>query len=89
MMPFTKQHRRRMALARLARCSWRCRRRNFNPEDIDYINAHGTATENNDLSEGLGMKRLFGDRYPVFQLDQTLYRSYAGCGGQLSRLFTV
>lgn len=36
------------------------------PEDIDYINAHGTATENNDLSEGLGMKRLFGDKLPYF-----------------------
>ncbi len=36
------------------------------PEDIDYVNAHGTATENNDLSEGLGMKRLFGTDIPYF-----------------------
>lgn len=36
------------------------------PSDIDYINAHGTATENNDLSEGLGMKRLFSDSIPYF-----------------------
>ena len=36
------------------------------PEDVDYINAHGTATENNDLSEGLGMKRLFGENIPDF-----------------------
>ena len=36
------------------------------PEDVDYVNAHGTATENNDLSEGLGMKRLFGTDIPYF-----------------------
>ena len=36
------------------------------PADIDYVNAHGTATENNDLSEGLGMKRIFGTHIPHF-----------------------
>jgi 3-oxoacyl-[acyl-carrier-protein] synthase-1 len=36
------------------------------PEDLDYINAHGTATENNDLSEGLGIKRLFDKSIPYF-----------------------
>ncbi|HZB13152.1 MAG TPA: beta-ketoacyl-[acyl-carrier-protein] synthase family protein [Chryseolinea sp.] len=36
------------------------------PGDVDYINAHGTATENNDLSEGLGLKRLFKDSIPFF-----------------------
>jgi 3-oxoacyl-(acyl-carrier-protein) synthase len=38
----------------------------INPSDVDYINAHGTATENNDLSEGLGIKRLFGTDLPYF-----------------------
>jgi 3-oxoacyl-(acyl-carrier-protein) synthase len=36
------------------------------PGNVDYVNAHGTATENNDLSEGLGMKRLFGNEIPYF-----------------------
>jgi 3-oxoacyl-[acyl-carrier-protein] synthase-1 len=34
--------------------------------DIDYINAHGTATENNDLSEGTGIQKLFGENVPPF-----------------------
>jgi len=36
----------------------------LNPQDIDYINAHGTGTPNNDLTEGLAAMRLFGDNVP-------------------------
>jgi len=32
------------------------------PEDIDYINAHGTSTPENDKMEHLGVSAVFGDR---------------------------
>ncbi|MEO0564707.1 MAG: beta-ketoacyl-ACP synthase II, partial [Chloroflexota bacterium] len=34
----------------------------LNPEDIDYINAHGTSTPLNDKSETLAIKNAFGEQ---------------------------
>lgn len=31
------------------------------PEEIDYINAHGTSTHRNDLNETIAAKKIFGD----------------------------
>ncbi|MFO0321018.1 MAG: beta-ketoacyl-[acyl-carrier-protein] synthase family protein [Bacteroidota bacterium] len=36
------------------------------PQDIDYINMHGTGTPNNDLSESIATKKVFGNQVPKF-----------------------
>ncbi|MGV0924918.1 beta-ketoacyl-[acyl-carrier-protein] synthase family protein [Empedobacter tilapiae] len=36
------------------------------PTEIDYINVHGTATNNNDITEGRALKRIFTENVPNF-----------------------
>jgi 3-oxoacyl-[acyl-carrier-protein] synthase II len=40
----------------------------INPDEVDHVNAHGTATPQNDVAESQGFRRIFGDglrRIPV------------------------
>jgi len=36
----------------------------LNPGTVDYINAHGTGTDINDIAEGLAIEKLFGENIP-------------------------
>ncbi len=38
---------------------------NVAPEDIQYVNAHGTGTPNNDECETIALQRIFGESMPL------------------------
>jgi len=43
----------------------------LSPEDVDYLNLHGTGTLNNDSAEGLAVAAVFGERRPVVAASST------------------
>ncbi len=57
--------------------------------DIDYVNAHGTATPNNDLSEGRALIRLFGDKVPEFSSTKALTGHTLGAAGGVEAVYSL
>lgn len=50
------------------------------PEDIDYVNGHGTATEQGDIAETLAAHALFGERMPISSQKSYLGHTLGACG---------
>ncbi|HSI69686.1 MAG TPA: beta-ketoacyl-[acyl-carrier-protein] synthase family protein [Gillisia sp.] len=61
----------------------------LSPDSIDYINAHGTATQNNDLSEGRALRRIFGDSLPDMNSTKTYTGHTLAAAGALEAVFSL
>ncbi|TGV02235.1 beta-ketoacyl-[acyl-carrier-protein] synthase family protein [Flavivirga rizhaonensis] len=57
--------------------------------DIDYINAHGTATGNNDLSEGQAILRVFDKGVPDFSSTKAYTGHTLAAAGAIEAVYSV
>ncbi|PKA98654.1 3-oxoacyl-[acyl-carrier-protein] synthase-1 [Flavobacteriaceae bacterium MAR_2009_75] len=59
------------------------------PEAIDYVNAHGTATPNNDLSEGRALIRVFDNKVPEFSSTKAFTGHTLAAAGGVEAVYSV
>lgn len=60
------------------------------PADISYVNAHGTGTQNNDLSESVALINVFGDgKVPKFSSTKPFTGHTLAAAGAIEAVFSV
>ncbi len=59
------------------------------PADIDYINAHGTGTGNNDECEGIAMMRLFGEQMPAVSSTKSYTGHTTSAAGSVESVISI
>jgi len=61
----------------------------INAEQISYVNAHGTGTKNNDLSESVALKTVFGDKVPLFSSTKAFTGHTLAAAGAIEAVFSI
>ncbi|MEP6261959.1 MAG: beta-ketoacyl-[acyl-carrier-protein] synthase family protein [Gillisia sp.] len=59
------------------------------PGDIDHINAHGTATLNNDLSESRAILRVFGEKVPPLTSTKAFTGHTLAAAGAIEAVYSL
>jgi 3-oxoacyl-[acyl-carrier-protein] synthase-1 len=61
----------------------------LDPEKIGYINEHGTGTDNNDLTEGLAIERIFGKTIPPVSSTKPFTGHTLAAAGVVETVFSI
>lgn len=65
------------------------RRAGLDAAQIDYVNAHGTGTRDNDLAESKALKSLFGERVPPFSSSKRFFGHSLAASGAIEAVVCV
>ncbi|WP_031530111.1 beta-ketoacyl-[acyl-carrier-protein] synthase family protein [Dyadobacter crusticola] len=57
--------------------------------EITYVNAHGTGTKNNDLSESAALKNVFEDQIPAFSSTKAFTGHTLAAAGAIEAVFSI
>jgi nodulation protein E len=61
----------------------------WSPDQIDYVNAHGTATLANDVCEAAAINDVFGSHRPAVSSTKSMHGHALGAGGALEAAATI